>query len=887
MSTALLATKLSIPPLRTDSLPRPRLVNALDGGLQCKLTLVAAPAGYGKTTLLSEWVRGIEASVAWLSLDKNDNDLPRFLKYFYRALQTADLEIKPPTSPGLPSPEWPPIEVILTPLLNDLAALDSPAVLVLDDFHFIETEPIHQVLTFLLDQLPPQVHLVIATRVDPHLPIARLRAQMDLVELREVDLRFTPDEMSVFLNQVMGLSLTKDQINKLAARTEGWIVGLQLAGLSMQGKDNKAAFVEAFSGSHEYIVDYLTDEVLKGLSPERQKFLMETSILDQLSGPLCDAVTGQEGGLETLEHLRESHLFVIPLDHQRRWYRYHRLFADHLLKRLRDIFPERISKLHRRASLWHEQNGLIAGAVEHALAVEDYARTAELIEQVAEETMMRSEFALFLQWASALPESIFNTRPMLGIARAMSLLMTGEPVEAVEPLLEELHCETDAHLGGRLVVQAVLAVVRGRLSTAYDLAQQAVGLLSAEENKSLRSVANWIISYTGALESKPSAGIRALEVVVEESRSSDEVMLTVAASFEMAKLYTYQGKLLEAEQILEGAVDQARDEKGNLLPIAGEGLIGLGEIFRERNQLQHAEQTLLSGIELSRWGRRAVAYRGYLSLAKLKLAQDDLTGAYHRFREAKQRAAFEFDRLIVTCAELKARLTQGEIERTDWWLQERGWIAGPRLPDEGDNAIDKHMRKYEHLLHARLFMAREKTSEALASLALLEQMMEQQERIDLLIEINILKALAYQAQDESGEALTAVGAALSLARPGGYVRIFIDEGEAFRPLLLEAAARGVESAYSRMLLATFPTVLSVGPGPVRVAPPNAELVERLTERETQVLRLLASPLTSKDIAVELYISANTVRFHIKNIYSKLGVHRRVEAVDRARELGLL
>jgi LuxR family maltose regulon positive regulatory protein len=857
----------------------------LNEGLKRKLVLVAAPAGYGKTTLLSEWVRKIAAGVAWLSLDVNDNDPTRFLTYFSAALQAVAPEIGRSAFPPLQSPQPPSVEALLTPLINSIAELGSPIVAVLDDFHLIDTDLIHQALTFLLDNLPPQMHLVIATRSDPHLPLARMRAKGELVELRAADLRFTNEEISVFLHHASGLTVSQDQINKLASRTEGWIAGLQLAAISMQGKKDLDAFIDDFSGSHEYIVDYLTDEVIRGQPDDLRSFLLETSLLDRLSGPLCDAVTGQDAGQATLERLSAANLFILPLDDQRRWYRYHRLFADHLQKRLLNTNPERVGTLHHRASAWHEDNGLTAEAIDHSLRAQDYDRAADLIEAIAEATVMRSEFALILRWTGMLPAPVINIHPMVGFAQAMSLLMTGNPVDQVEQILNGLVCETEEHLGGRSVVQATIAVILGQFSKAYELAQQAINYFSVKANKSLRDIANWIISYSAALESTPSEGLRILDKVVQDSRSSENIMLIVAASYEIAKLYTYQGELQKAKGTFEEVLAQTKDEHGKPLPIAGEGLIGLGELLREENRLEEAEQTILNGIDLSKWGRTATSYRGYISLAKMRLAQGDVANAFHLYQEAKEQAAFEFDQLVVTIAEAKARITQGDLDLAERWLEGRGWFVDSQIPVESDHSIQKHIRKYEQLLQVRVLLARDQSEAALTSLETLLRMMEQQERHDIIIEIQILKALAIQARGDTDEALAALEVSLSLAKPGGYMRVFVDEGESLRRLLIEANVRGMEPEYIGQLLAAFPTQKPRGASPS--SPIRFDIVDPLSVRELQVLRLLDSPLTSTEIAEELFISANTARFHIKNIYSKLDVHRRTEAVDRAKDLGLI
>jgi LuxR family maltose regulon positive regulatory protein len=777
--------------------------------------------------------------------------------------------------------------VILTPLLDELASLDSPVVLVLDDFHLIDASSIFRSLIFLLDHLPPHMHLVIATRADPRLPIANLRAKGELVELREVDLRFTEGEISLFLERALGLDLSQEQIEKLASRTEGWIAGLQLAAISMIGRKDLRAFIEEFSGSHEYIVDYLTDEVLKSQSDEVQIFLLETSILDSMCAPLCEAVTGQTNAMATLDKLRDAHLFIVPLDDERRWFRYHRLFADHLQKRLQKLYPEKVNNLHRAAGKWFEQAGMLSEAIDHAIQAEDFDRTADLIDQITEEIMMRSEFALYLRWTDALPAPVLNQHPMLGIAKAISLLMTGNPVNEVEHTLDGLVLETEVHLGGKYVAQAIIAVLLGQLSKANQLARQAINLLSGEENKNLRHVTNWIISYTTALESKPSEGLRTLEKVVKEGRASGNEALVAVASIEIAKLFTYQGKLRKAKEVLQEVLDFARDERGNPLPIAGDSLIELGDLFREENHFEEAEKSLIEGIDLSKWGRTATSHRGYLSLAKLRFAQGDVADAYRYFKEAKAQAFFEFNQLYVAVTEAKYRVSRGDLNAAEEWQEERDRIVDPQSLKEKDNAINKHIRKYEDLLRIRILLSQNQYQEALKDLETLLQEMEQLERLDIIIEIHILKALILQEQEQSAEALAALESALTLAKPRGYVRIFLDEGEPMARLLNEASIRRIHAEYTGQLLAASSKGKLERQSISQSSPLPPEIVNPLSERELQVLRLLASPLTSTEIAGELYISVNTARFHIKNIYANLGAHSRTEALDRAKELGLL
>ncbi|UCD99636.1 MAG: tetratricopeptide repeat protein, partial [Chloroflexota bacterium] len=834
MSTPLLATKLMIPPQRPELVPRPHLLALLDQGLTRKLTLVAAPAGYGKTTVLSEWVHQIDPPAAWLSLARNDNDFFRFITYFLTALKNAQPEIAHlAITPNL-SPQIPATELILYPLINELASLDSPAVIVLDDFHLIESDLILRSISFFLDHLPSQVHLVIATRSDPPLPIAKLRGKGELLELREADLRFTKIEISEFLSRMQGLALSEKQVTLLASQTEGWIAGLQLAAISMRERENLDDFIEAFSGSHEYIVDYLTDEVLRGLPDEIKTFLLQTSILDQMCGPLCDAVTGGNDSQMKLEKLRETHIFVIQLDDERHWYRYHALFADHLRKRLQELLPEQVDDLHLSAGEWFEQAGMTTEAIEHTLRGRDFYKAASLIEQFAEEVLMRSEFALFLSWTDLLPVSAINSHPMLGIGRAMSLLMTGNPLDQVDLLLAGLVYETDTHLGGKYVVQATVAVLRGQLSKAYEFAHKAIGLLTADSSQSLRNVALWIISYTSVLETRPSEGHHILKKVHEQSQTSGNEMLTLAASCEMAKLYSFQGKLHQAKRTYEKVLDLARDEQGNLLPIAGEVLIGLGEVLREQNSLEMAEDYLTRGIELTKWGRVATSYRGYISLAKLKLVQGDVVEANQFLAAAKKHAFFEFDQLLTAVEETKCRITMGDLHAAEDWMDSRARTDCSRFQPSNTD-IRKHVSKYEELLRARIFLATDRFLDAQTCLATLSQEMEQAERVDILIEIQILDALCLNAQGRLAEACAALDEALSLAKNGDYVRIFLDEGEPLVQLLNRAVSSGTNADYGRKLLRTFSEEHHEHEQLSRYASLVSDIEEPLSDREIQVL----------------------------------------------------
>jgi LuxR family maltose regulon positive regulatory protein len=853
MTTALLTTKLYIPSPRPNLVPRPRLLRRLDEGLSLehKLTVISAPAGFGKTTLLSEWAAGCGRPVAWVSLDKGDNDPARFLSYFVAAL------------------------------------------------------------AFLLNHLPPQMHLVIATRADPPLPIARLRARGQLTELRLTDLRFTLDEAAEFLNQVMGLELSADDVAVLASRTEGWVSGLQMAAVSMQGREDAARFIQAFTGSDRYILDYLLEEVLHRQPDGIQTFLLQTAILDRLTAPLCDAVIGDWrleigdhaqypiSNLQSqtiLEHLESSNLFIVPLDNERRWYRYHRLFADLLRQRLHQRYPELVLTLHSRASEWHECNGLMTAAIDHALSAEDFERAAALVEQVAEATLMRSEVVTFLSWMEALPDELVRVRPSLCVFHAWALFLSGRSLAEIESRLQGTDRDADLIPSKAAPLRSWIAIFQGQLSRATELAHQALEELP-EDDLFLRSIAAWTLSLSSLTNGGFRAGSQALTEIVRMSQDAGNVMIAVATLSHLAKLHVRQGQLHKANAIYERALRSATDKRGRNLPIAGEALMGLGDLWREWNDLEAASRYLVEGIELTKQWSEVGALDGYIPLARVRQAQGDVDGALDAIQTAEQlaiRSKFtEMDDLMVALCRARLRIAQGDIEAATRWAEEQGLAlsqaegltgdAGLAELKEGDDLISYRLRKYEHLVLARLLIARKQPDDALALLEPLLLRMEQRERVDLVIEIQILRALAFQAQGNVPQALAALERALSLAEPGGFVRIFVDEGPPMAQLLYQAAAQGITPEYTGRLLQAFPVPEAKPPSPGL----PAEMIEPLTERELDVLRLIAEGLSNQEIAQQLFLALPTVKWHTSNIYGKLAVKNRTQAVAKARALGIL
>jgi LuxR family maltose regulon positive regulatory protein len=900
MTTALLSTKLYIPPVRPELVSRPRLIERLNAGLHRKLTLISAPAGFGKTTLLSEWAGGCGRPIAWVSLDRGDNDPTRFWTYFIAALQTIQADVaeaavgeaalamlQSPGGAGASTP--PPIEAILTALINEITERLAAFVLVLDDYHLlIKAQPIHDALGFLLDHLPPQMHLVIATRADPPLPIARLRGRGQVTELRLTDLRFTPDEAAEFLNQVMGLELSVNDVAALASRTEGWISGLQMAAVSMQEQEDTASFIQAFTGSDRYILDYLVEEVLYRQSDGIQTFLLQTAILDRLTAPLCDAVVETGESQTILEYLESSNLFIVPLDDRRKWYRYHRLFADLLRQRLHQAHPDLVPTLHRKASEWHEHHGLMAEAIDHALSAEDFQRAADLIEQVAEATLMRSEVATFLNWVKLLPDELVRARPTLCVFHAWALLWRGLPLDDVESRLRDVGEDVDLAPGKVAAIRGFMAIYQGQLARATELCRQALEQLP-EDDLFLRSISTWILSISELVDGDLSAGSQALDDVVKMSQRAGNVMIAVPALCQLAKLNMRQGQLHKAQAIYQQALELGSNESGQRLPIASEALIGLGRLSYEWNDLESAARYLEESIALSEQWSEAAALDAYVPLAHVRRAQGDIDGVRHAIQKAQQMAlktdALEADDLFVALVQARLWVIQGNLEAAMRWAEERGLAKRRDSPksEESDDFFSSRVRKYEHLVLARLLMAQDRPEEALALLEPLLPKMERQGRTDLLIEIQTLRALAYQAKGDIEQAVSALERALSLAEPGGHVRIFVDEGAPIARLLYKAAARGLAPVYTGRLLAAFPVS--------ETTPPSldlpAELIEPLTERELEVLQLIAEGLSNKEIAHQLVLSLPTVKWHASNVYGKLAVNNRMQAVAKARSLGIL
>ena len=911
---SLLLTKLSVPSARSTLVSRPRLGERLDEGLGRKLTLISAPAGFGKTTLLSAWPdapSGNDRPVAWLSLDPGDNDPARFWRYFITAVDQLQPGSGETALALLGSPQAPPIEAILTTLLNELVDLSTDAVLVIDDYHLIESQTIHEALTFLIDHLPPRMHLAIATRVDPPLPLPRLRARGEMTELRAADLRFTPEEAATFLNRVMGLELSAEDTAELEGHTEGWIAGLQMAALAMRDHADVSGFIAAFTGSNRHVVDYLAEEVLARQPEELRTFLLETSVLDRMCAPLCNVVTGHADGQTTLEHLEHANLFLVALDDERHWYRYHHLFADVLLQRLHQTQAGLAPELHKRACGWFEEEGLVGEAINHALAAQDWERAVRLIESNGVTVVLNQQIQTMLGWIDRVPEELARERPALCTIRALALVLFNRP-DAAEASLQQAELYLGGNpttdqartiLGRAAVIRAAIARSSGDLERCVAMGRRALELLPETEFIGRAAArTNAALAYQVSGNVAP-ANERALEGVTASFHASGaRVMLLRSIDF-LARLRTLQGRLRVAAATYEESAQVASGRDG--LPgtvNSAAYYVGLGDIHREWNDLDSAEGHLRRGVDLFAGTLSVdadVVTHGYLSLARLQQARGQHADAQATLEEfadlARQRDFFSLLAARGEAALARLALVQEDLSAAVSWAEASG--LGAR--DEPG-----YRREEQYLTRARVLIAQGQPGPMNSylddALGLLDRLLGAAEaggRMSSVIEILALRALALQARHESSEALAALERALVLAEPEGYVRLFVDEGAPMKTLLSELlkGRKGARDSrqrallgYARRLLAAFESPHTNTEPAVGLAPESDRpMLDPPTAREQEVLALMAEGLSNREIAARLFIATSTVKGYVHSLLRKLEADSRTKAISRARELHLL
>jgi LuxR family maltose regulon positive regulatory protein len=923
MSTPILATKLYIPPPRSKIVLRPHLIERLNEGPSAsrKLTLISAAAGFGKTTLVSEWVAVCERPAAWLSLDEGDNDPTRFLTYLVAALQTIEANIGAGILNVLQSPQPPPIESILTALLNEITTVLDHFIFVLDDYHVIDSKPIDEALIFLLEHLPPQMHLVIATREDPHLPLARLRARGQLTELRAADLRFTPSEAAEFLNQLMGLNLSAEDVAALDKRTEGWIAGLQLAALSMQGHQDTTSFIQSFTGSHHFVLDYLVEEVLQQQSESIQTFLLRTSILDRLCGPLCDAVlcSPSVSGQETLEYLEHANLFIIPLDNERRWYRYHHLFADVLRMHLMVEQPDQVSALHRRASEWYEHNGSTDNAIRHALAAEDFVRAADLVELIMSAITRNQQYATLRGWLKVIPDELVRLRPVLSTGYAKVCIFFGE-FGGVEPRLRDaerwldtadpldpmadMHARPESLATGMVVVdeeefrrlpgmvallRAAQALGRGDMPETVKYARRVLDLAPEDDHLMLGGAASQLGLAAWASGDLDTARRMTAEGMAN-LRLGGYISPAIGGAIVLADIQIAQGCLHEAMTTYERALQWATEPGAPVLPGAADMYVGMSALHREHNDLKTATQHLLTSQALGELaGLQQNPYRWCAAMAHIREAQGDLDGALDLLNQAERLYDANFSPNVRPIAARKVRVwvAQGRLGEALGWAREQGLSVENEL---------SYLHEFDHITLARVLLARDQSDRADGFISgvvgLLECLLKAAEeggRMGSVIEILVLQAIAYHAQGDLPAALLPLQRALALAEPEGYVRMFLDEGSSMMQLLREASAREIMPDYTDKLLAAFEAEKQKSEDKTYLPPvsPAQPLIEPLSQRELKILQLIAQGLSNREISERLFLALSTIKGHNRNIFNKLQVQSRTEAVARARELGLL
>jgi LuxR family transcriptional regulator, maltose regulon positive regulatory protein len=923
MSAMILATKLHIPQPRPGFVSRPHLIARLQDGLAAghKLTLISASAGFGKTTLLSEWIGGFHSrtgsshhqagirypQACWVSLDEADSDLSRFLVYLIAALRTIQPGFGESALAALQTPQPPPSESLLAILLNEISELPGKYILVLDDYHLLDSAAVDAALDFVLDHLPAQLHLVLASREDPPLPLARLRARNQMTELRAADLRFSASEASDFLKRVMGLALSTEEIASLEARTEGWIAGLQLAALSMREHDDIAGFIQSFTGSHRFVLDYLLEEVLRHQPQDVQEFLLRTSILDRMCAPLCDAVLGaSKVSSDFLESLERGNLFLVPLDNERCWYRYHHLFSDFLRQRLSQKYDrQEITHTHIRASEYFEQYGDLAESFRHAISAGDLERAARLAEVAWQGMDGTFQTAAWLGWVKQIPERMLLVRPVLLAQTGWSHMDAGNTEESeanlknaescLERPLEELvvvEKEQFRTLPARIAMaRAYNALVQNLFDDAIKFVEMAQSM-APPDDAFLQAQASSILSGTHWASGNLDSAYALMNHWVNAAQQAGNLVFAVVSSFAKADILTAQGRLGKAMQVYEDALELASAH--GLENFTAHHHLGLGLLYHEIGRDEYARQYIQKSFELE--GNSSLvdwAYRKSLALGRLKESEGDWPGVLEALDNARR---FYVRTPLPNLRPVEAMraciyLKQGDVPKAQAWARQSGLLLS-QVPD--------YFREFEYLTLVRVGLAESLDEQSLADidnvLACLLEKAESQNRFFSQMEILMTQALVNRARRDSTGAQQALRRVLHIAQPEGYLRFFVTEGEIARLLIADYRLQIVKSGqakpdsslgYVEKILAVFPQLGNVPIQKSKTQNFTSEMAEALSERELEVLRLVAQGLSNHDISQNLFVAISTVKGHNQRIFAKLQVSSRTEAVARAHALGLL
>jgi LuxR family maltose regulon positive regulatory protein len=869
MPTPLLMTKLNMPQLRPKRVFRSALIDLLNGGLSGKLTLVSAPAGYGKTTMILEWLSQCpgEYRMGWISLDENDNDPVQFLAYIIAAVGQSISGFGETVRSLLQSPQPPPGEVILTALLNEIAGIPSPFILILDDYHTIHTPAIHKLMANWLEHQPTTIHLVLISREDPLLPIARLRARGYLTEIRQDDLRFSHHECLELLQNMMGIAISDQEVAALERRTEGWITGLQLAAISLQNHKDSGRFIREFTGSSRYILDYLIDEVFAHQSESTQKFLVKTSVLERLSGPLCQAVTGQDDSLERLEALEQVNLFIIPLDQTRTWYRYHRLFSELLRNRLRRTEMYSLAELHNRASQWFLQNDFVSEGIQHAIAAQNWERVMQILTQVNDEMLKRGETTTLVRWYGSIPREVLIKDPQSCLDYSWPLILTGHYQEATELLdhLEKISQENPTFLGEIMTAQAFIARATGQHAHMVNRSERARRLLPKESVVSRGIVAiNLGLAYWH--RGKMQATEEVLVEAIQASQASGNQYALITAIILQGRVLAVKGKLKAAAEKYQQAI-----ESGRGIPINALAHLDMSALYFEWNQLEEAEPHLQKAFDLSRRGQNEeFEVACWMMESNIQLAKGN--------GQAAQNALNLAQALTDTGKIPSLTVSRFEMAKLRFALAQDDLVTTHPLYDNLAEDIDSHnFCRFTNLIKAKLMLTQNQHKKARFYLADLASTAQGEGWQYALISIRAHQALVAETEQK---AVNYLEEALNLAQPEGFLRIFVDTGVGLTPILHQAARFGIKPVYIGRILSALQSNQGVERSIKRLAEP-------LSERELEVLHLIVAGLSNREIAQNLVISLGTAKTHVHNIYSKLNVRNRAHAIARAREIDLV